>query len=109
MAESRSLRRRLAAMLAADIAGYSRLMGADEEATVARIKALRVELIDPALAEHRGRMVKTTGDGLLVEFQSVVDALRCARGVQHFQTSQRPSPRGQRMETFPLRVATGSE
>jgi adenylate cyclase len=70
--------RRLAAILAADIAGYSRLMGADEEGTLARLKALRAELIDPAIAEHRGRLVKTTGDGLLVKFQSVVDAVRCA-------------------------------
>jgi adenylate cyclase len=70
--------RRLAAILAADVVGYSRLMGADEEGTLARLKALRAGLIDPAIAEHRGRLVKTTGDGLLVEFQSVVDAVRCA-------------------------------
>src|SRR3981081_1364059 len=74
--------RRLAAILAADIAGYSRLMGADEEATLARLKALRAELIDPGVAEHNGRIVKTTGDGMLVEFGSVVDAMRCAIGVQ---------------------------
>src|SRR5438477_2137910 len=74
--------RRLAAILAADVAGYSRLMGVDEEGTLARLKALRRELIDPAIAEHRGRIVKTTGDGLLVEFASVVDAMRCAIGVQ---------------------------
>jgi adenylate cyclase len=70
--------RRLAAILAADIAGYSRLMGVDEEGTLARLKALRAELIYPAIAEHRGRLVKTIGDGLLVEFQSAVDAVRCA-------------------------------
>src|SRR2546429_512345 len=70
--------RRLAAILAADIAGYSRLMGADEEGTLARFKALRATLIDPKIAEHHGRIVKTTGDGLLVEFASVVDAMRCA-------------------------------
>jgi len=74
--------RRLAVILAADIAGYSRLMGADEEGTLARLKALRRELIDPKIAAHRGRLVKTTGDGLLVEFASVVDALRCATEVQ---------------------------
>src|SRR5271166_6403974 len=74
--------RRLAAILAADIAGYSRLMGADEEGTLARLKAHRRELIDPKIAAHRGRLVKTTGDGLLVEFASVVDALRCATEVQ---------------------------
>jgi adenylate cyclase len=74
--------RRLAAILAADVAGYSRLIGADEGGTLDRLKAHRGEVIDPKLAEHRGRLVKTTGDGLLVEFGSVVDALRCAVEVQ---------------------------
>jgi TolB-like protein/class 3 adenylate cyclase len=74
--------RRLAAILAADVAGYSRLMGADEEGTLERLKALRRELLDPKIAEHRGRIVKTTGDGMLVEFASVVDAVRCAVAVQ---------------------------
>ena len=74
--------RRLAAILAADVAGYSRLIGADEGGTLERLKALRRELLDPKIAEHRGRLVKTTGDGLLVEFGSVVDALRCAVEVQ---------------------------
>jgi adenylate cyclase len=60
------------------VAGYSRLIGADEERTLGRPKALRAEVIDPKIAAHRGRIVKTTGDGLLVEFASVVDALRCA-------------------------------
>ena len=68
--------RRLAAILAADVAGYSRLMGSDEEDTLARLKAHRRELIDPKIGEHRGRIVKTTGDGLLAEFASVVDAVR---------------------------------
>src|SRR5271170_8365775 len=75
--------RRLAAILAADVAGYSRLMGADEEGTLERLKALRRELLDPKITEHHGRMVKTTGDGLLVEFPSVVDAVRCAVEIQH--------------------------
>src|SRR5499427_3143561 len=75
--------RRLAAILAADVAGYSRLMGADEEGTLERLKALRRELVDPKIAEHHGRLVKTTGDGLLVEFPSVVDAVRCAVELQH--------------------------
>jgi adenylate cyclase len=70
--------RRLAAILAADVAGYSRLIGADEEGTLNRLRSVRAELIDPKIAEHRGRIVKTTGDGLLVEFGSVVDGLRCA-------------------------------
>jgi len=74
--------RRLAAILAADVAGYSRLMGEDEEGTLARLKAHRNELVDPGVAEHRGRIVKTTGDGMLVEFGSVVDAVRCAVAVQ---------------------------
>jgi class 3 adenylate cyclase len=77
-----SAMRRLAAILAADVAGYSRLMGADEEGTHERLKALRRELLDPKIAEHRGRIVKTTGDGMLVEFASVVDAVRCAVEVQ---------------------------
>ena len=70
--------RRLTAILVADVAGYSRLMGADEEGTLAALKAIRRELSDPKVKEHRGRIVKTTGDGLLVEFASVVD-----RGAQH--------------------------
>jgi adenylate cyclase len=74
--------RRLAAILAADVAGYSRLIEADEEGTLGRLKALRAELIDPRIAGHKGRIVKTTGDGLLVEFASVVDALRCAAEMQ---------------------------
>jgi adenylate cyclase len=74
--------RRLAAILAADVAGYSRLMGADEEGTLERLKALRRELVDPKIAELHGRIVKTTGDGLLVEFASVVDAVRCAVELQ---------------------------
>src|SRR4029077_14507589 len=70
--------RRLAAILAVDVAGYSRLMGAEEEGTLAQRRAVRRELGDPKIREHRGRIVKTTGDGLLVEFASVVDAVRCA-------------------------------
>jgi TolB-like protein/class 3 adenylate cyclase/Flp pilus assembly protein TadD len=80
--EQHSVTRRLAAILAADMAGYSRLTGADEEGTLARLKALRRELIDPSIAQHRGRIVKTTGDGILVEFPSVVDAVRNAAEVQ---------------------------
>ena len=74
--------RRLAAIFAADIAGYSRLMGADEEGTLRQLKAHRKELVDPKITEHRGRIVKTTGDGMLVEFVSVVDAVRCAVDIQ---------------------------
>jgi hypothetical protein len=80
--------RRLAAILAADVAGYSRLMGADEEGTLERLKALRRELIDPRIAEHHGRIVKTTGGGLLVEFASVIDAVRCVVAVQQAMAEQ---------------------
>jgi class 3 adenylate cyclase/TolB-like protein/cytochrome c-type biogenesis protein CcmH/NrfG len=78
--------RRLTAILAADVAGYSRLMGVDEEGTLAQLKAHRRELIDPRIGEHRGRIVKTTGDGLLAEFASVVDAVRCAVEIQREMT-----------------------
>src|SRR5437764_7429855 len=75
-------KRRLAAIVSADVAGYSRLMGHDESRTLAALKAHRRELIDPKIAEYGGRIVKTTGDGLLLEFPSVVDAVRCAVDVQ---------------------------
>src|ERR1700737_3168744 len=74
--------RRLAAILAADVAGYSRLMGADEEGTHERLKAHLREVVDPKIKGHHGRIVKTTGDGVLVEFSSVVDAVRCAAEIQ---------------------------
>src|SRR5215467_14073099 len=74
--------RRLAAIFAGDIAGYSRLLGADEEGTLRQLKGHRKELVDPKITEHRGRIVKTTGDGMLVEFVSVVDAVRCAVEIQ---------------------------
>src|ERR1700757_708556 len=79
---SARVERRLAAVMAVGVAGYSRLMGTDEEGTLAALKAIRRELGDPKIKEHRGRIVKTTGDGLLVEFASVVDAVRCAVEVQ---------------------------
>ena len=74
--------RRLAAILAADVAGYSRLMGADEEGTHERLRGHLRDLIEPKIAEHRGRIVKNTGDGFLAEFASVVDAVRCAAEMQ---------------------------
>ena len=74
--------RRLAAVLAADIAGYSLLMGRDEEHTLAQLKSFRKTLVDPGITAHRGRIVKTTGDGMLVEFASAVDAARCAVEIQ---------------------------
>ncbi len=91
--------RRLAAILAADVAGYSRLIEADEEGTLGRLKALRAEVIDAKIAEHRGRIVKTTGDGMLVEFASVVDALRCAAELQAaLAESNAPVPPDRRIE-----------
>jgi TolB-like protein/class 3 adenylate cyclase len=90
--------RRLAAILAADVAGYSRLMGADEEGTHERLKVHLRELIEPKIAEHRGRIVKNTGDGFLAEFQSVVDAVRCAVEIQHGMADCEPEvPEEQRI------------
>src|SRR5216683_1979048 len=91
--------RRLAAILAADVAGYSRLIGVDEGGTLRQLKAIRAELIDPKIAEHHGRLVKTTGDGLLVEFGSVVDALRCASELQAGMAERNaPIPTDKRIE-----------
>ena len=74
--------RKLAAILAADVVGYSRLASADEDRILARLRTLRSDLIDPTIAVHQGKVVKRTGDGILVEFRSVVDAIRCALEVQ---------------------------
>jgi class 3 adenylate cyclase len=91
--------RRLAAILAADVAGYSRLIGADESGTLQALRAIRAELLDPTIASHNGRLVKTTGDGLLVEFGSVVDALRCATEVQAGMAQwNAPTPTDKRLE-----------
>ena len=78
-----SVNRRLAAILSADVVGYSRLMGADEAGTLERLKALRAEVVDPVIAAHGGRIVKLMGDGALVEFASVVSAVDCAVEIQH--------------------------
>src|SRR4051812_5179135 len=80
--EAPEVERRLAAIMAADVVGYSRLMEVDEAGTLARLKTHRLELIDPAIAKQRGRIIKTTGDGMLVEFQSVTDAVQCAIEIQ---------------------------
>ena len=91
--------RRLAAVLAADVAGYSRLMGVDEEGTLARLKAVRKDLVDPTIASHRGRIVKTTGDGVLIEFASAVDAVRSSLEVQRRMAEQNAAlPEDQRIE-----------
>src|SRR5712675_2415811 len=90
--------RRLAAILAADVAGYSRLMGADEEGTHDRLKAHLADLVDPKIKEHRGRTVKNTGDGLLAEFASVVNTVRCAAEIQRGMTDrEREFPEEQRI------------
>src|SRR5215813_8031368 len=90
--------RRLAAILAADVAGYSRLIGADEGGTLRRLKAIRAELIDPTIATHHGRLVKTTGDGLLIEFGSVIDGLRCATEIQAGMAEREAVPQAERIE-----------
>ncbi len=93
------MERRLAAIFAGDVAGYSRLMGQAEAGTLARLNALRRELIDPEIAEHKGRIVKTTGDGILIEFPSVVEAVSCAVAVQHGMASRNAAiPLDQRIE-----------
>src|SRR4051812_15180152 len=99
--------RRLAAILAADVAGYSRLMGEDEAGTLSRLKALRRELIDPQIAEHRGRIVKTTGDGLLIEFPSVVGAVRCAVEVQRSIADRNVSVAAERRIEFRIGIHQG--
>ena len=96
---SEHVERRLAAILAVDVAGYSRLMGDDEEGTLAQLKSIRKTLVDPAIASHRGRIVKTTGDGMLVEFASAVDAVRSAVEVQRSMAEQNAAvPQDQRIE-----------
>jgi class 3 adenylate cyclase len=90
--------RRIAAVLAADVAGYSRLVGADEEGTLAALKRHRGELIDPRIKEHRGRIVNTTGDGMLVEFASALDAVRCAVTMQRAMAAAVSRPPEQRIQ-----------
>src|SRR5690348_1396289 len=99
--------RRLAAILAADVAGYSRLIGSDEEGTLNRLRSIREEIIDPKVTEHRGRIVKTTGDGLLVEFTSVVDALRCATEVQNVMAERNVGIAAEERIEFRLGVHQG--
>jgi class 3 adenylate cyclase len=99
--------RRLAAILTADVAGYSRLMGANEEGTLERLKALRRELVDSKITEHKGRIVKTTGDGLLVEFDSVVDAKRCAMEWQGAMTERLTSEAAEDRLEFRIGVNVG--
>jgi len=98
MADAR-VERRLAAILAADVAGYSRLMGADEEGTLSRLNAHRREFLEPKIADNRGRIVKRTGDGVLIEFASAVDATRCAVEIQRGMVERNaPLPQDERIE-----------
>jgi adenylate cyclase len=106
MSEGR-VERRLAAILAVDVAGYSRLMGADEEGTLAALRAVRHELGDPKIAEHRGRIVKTTGDGLLAEFASVVDAVRYAVEVQREMIVRNAAAPAERRIEFRMGINVG--
>ena len=99
--------RRLAAILAADVAGYSRLMGVDEEGTHERLKAHLRDLVDSKIKEHRGRVVKNTGDGLLAEFSSVVDAVRCAVEIQRGMAEREPEVPDERRISFRIGVNLG--
>jgi class 3 adenylate cyclase len=99
--------RRLAAILAADVAGYSRLMGLDEEGTHERLKAHLGELVEPKIKEHRGRTVKNTGDGLLAEFASVVDAVRCAAEIQRGMIDREPEVPEERRIRFRIGINLG--
>jgi adenylate cyclase len=99
--------RRLAGILAADVAGYSRLMGADEERTHERLKQHLRELVDPKIKEHRGRTVKNTGDGLLAEFSSVVDAVRCAVEIQRGMIDREPEMPDEQRIRFRIGINLG--
>ncbi len=103
MAESR----KLAAILAADVVGYSRLAGADEDRTLARLRALRSDLIDPTIAVHHGRVVKRTGDGALVEFRSVFDAVRCAVEIQNAMVERNAGVPAERRIEFRIGIHLG--
>src|SRR5258708_38997819 len=104
MMKEDDIERRLAAILAADIAGYSRLMGNDEVGTLRALKAHRRELVDPAIAGHHGRIVKTTGDGMLVEFRSIVDAVACALAVQRGMVGRNATVSGDRRIVFRIGI-----
>jgi class 3 adenylate cyclase len=99
--------RRLAAILAADVAGYSRLMGADEEGTHERLKSHLSQLVNPKIKEHRGRVVKNTGDGMLAEFPSVVDAVRCAAEIQHAMNDRNAETPEDKRITFRIGINLG--
>jgi adenylate cyclase len=106
MGEDR-VERRLTTILAADVAGYSRLMGDDEEGTLAQLKVRRRELVDPAIKQHNGRIIKTTGDGMLVEFASVVNAVRCAVQVQRAMIARNANVPQQKQIEFRIGINVG--
>ena len=99
--------RKIAAILAADVVGFSRLTGVDEDRTLARLRALRSDVIDPTIAVHHGRVVKRTGDGLIVEFRSVVDAVRCAIEVQSAMSERNPGVAPDKRIEFRIGVHLG--
>src|SRR5271168_3443880 len=99
--------RKLAAILAADVVGFSRLAGADEDRTLARLRALRSDLLDPTISVHNGRVVKRTGDGVLVEFRSVVNAVRCAIDVQNGMLERNAGLSPQRRIEFRIGIHLG--
>src|SRR5215469_7718825 len=99
--------RRLTAILAADVAGYSRLMGVDEEGTHERLQTYLGELVNPKIAEHRGRVVKNTGDGFLAEFASVVDAVRCAVEIQQGMAERNADTRAEKRIEFRVGINLG--
>src|SRR3974377_923321 len=99
--------RKIAAILVADVVGYSRLAGADEDRTLSRLRGLRTDLIDPAIDAHHGRVVKRTGDGGLIEFRSVVDAVRCAIEVQNGMVDRNAGVPPERRIEFRIGVHLG--
>ena len=99
--------RKLAAVLAADVAGYSRLAATDEERTIARLRGLRTDLIDPAISVHHGHVVKRTGDGILIEFRSVVDAVRCSIEVQNGMVERNAGVQPERQILFRAGIHVG--
>ena len=107
MPNEASVERRLAAILAADVVAYSRLMGIDEVGTLRALKAHRRELADPAVAQHHGRVVKTTGDGILIEFASIVDAVTCAITIQSGMATRNATIPDERRITFRIGVNIG--
>ena len=99
--------RKIAAILAADVVGFSRMAGTDEDGTLARLRALRGDLIDPTVAAHNGRVFKRTGDGVLIEFRSVVDAVRCAIAVQNSMAERFSAVPAERRIVFRIGVHLG--